>query len=125
MIATDFRKKIRPNTMTTDEQGGIVLTRENDVERAGYRSAADQIFELTRAGKRLQEARQEQYAKPSGMIPRHYGEIDQTVAKEKTDAIGETVATRAKERADKAAEEQAAKEAAKAEKPAPEGGGVT
>lgn len=115
--------------MTTDEQGGILLTRENEVERAGYRSAADQIYELTRAGKRLQEARQEQYAKPSGILPRHYGEIDTTVAKEKTEVIRETIRERKakewEEQQTKEAEKNQAEEPAKAEKPTPEEGGVT
>jgi len=130
MEKTDYRRKLRGNTMTTSEYGGVVLGRENDVVRSGYRSAQDQIYELMRSGQRLQQAREERYAQPTGLSPRHYGEIDVTVAVEK-------VAYLKRQGEEKAAEKQAAKEAkaaeeaAKAEttketpKPAAEGGGVT
>lgn len=120
-------------TLTSDPFDGIVLDRENNVKRSGYRSAVDQIAELNRAGMRLMAAREEQYSKPTGLMPRLYGEIDKTVAQEKVDGIKAQVKQRYQDRARKLEEEQAAKAAEEkaAEKPAkptgtpPEEGGVT
>lgn len=112
------------NTVTSDPFNGIILDRTNEVKRSGYRSANDQIMELTRSGMRLQMAREEQYAKPTGLVPRHYGEIDPVVGGEKTEAIKDGL----RERRAKAWEEnqvKKAEEAAEAEETTPEGGGVT
>lgn len=113
------------NVLTSDPYDGIVLDRTNEVKRAGYRSAQDQIMELTRAGQRLQAAREEKYSVPTGINPRHYGEIDQTVADDKTNALKESINEKRKKAAEEAAERKAAEEAANQVQTPPEGGGVT
>jgi len=117
--------KLMGATLTSDPFEGISLDRENEVKRVGYRSASDQIMELTRAGQRLVTAREEQYSKPTGLLPRHYGEIDPVVGKEKTESIRETLRERKAKQLEESQQTKAAEPAAKAEKPAPEGGGVT
>lgn len=136
MISTDFRLKLRGNTapIEPDEKkrvpDGIVLDRENDVVRHGYRSAVDQINELTRAGINLALSREDRYAVPTGINARHYGEVDMTIAREKLAAL-QTAAQERTQAAQKAAEEKAAQKKAeteaapKAAPTTPQAGGVT
>lgn len=113
--------------LTSDPFDGICLDRTNIVKRAGYRSTLDQIEELTRAGERLQIAREEKYAKPTGLMPRQYGEIDQTVTDEKNKEMAQNfiIEVQAKKNAEAEQKQKAAEDAAKAEKPTSEEGGVT
>lgn len=113
------------NTVTSDPFNGIILDRTNEVKRAGYRSANDQIAELMRSGTRLQEAREERYAKPTGLAPRHYGEIDPVVADEKIEAIKDDIRDRKTKAWEETQAKKAAEEAASKVETPPEGGGVT
>ena len=106
MEKTDRRKNLIGATFTSDQFEGIVLGRENEVVRHGYRSAADQINELTRSGMQLQMSREDRYAQPTGINVRMYGEVDKTIAEEKMAALKINV----QERKKKAAEEQAAEQ---------------
>ncbi|WNK15078.1 MAG: hypothetical protein [Microvirus sp.] len=105
----NWQKDLRGCLMTVDETGGLVLGRENIVKRAGYRSTQDQIYELMRSGQRLQTAREEAYNKPTGILPRLYGEIDRTVASEKLESTKQQILSRKAERVE-AAEKKAAEE---------------
>lgn len=112
MLKDDWRRTVRGYTMTTDPQNGVILDQEDNVQRAGYRSTADMIYELTRSGAQLQMAREEKYIQPTGLTPRHYGEIDVTVAIEKTIDIRNKLTERAeKAKKDEEERQKAAKEA--------------
>lgn len=125
MLKEDWRRTLRGNTLTTDQNHGIVLGRENIVKRAGYRSAQDQIMELMNAGQRLQTAREEKYSKPTGLVPRHYGEIDIVVGTEKEEAIKEDIKTKWAEKQAQEQQKQQANNPTPETPSASEGGGVT
>lgn len=128
-MAVDFRQKLRGAAMKTPygNTEGIILDTQDKVKRTGYRSTQDQIRELMRAGVRTQAYREEQYATPTGINARLYGELDPVVGSEKLLDYQERI--KAKLQAKKKAEEEeqiaAQEEAKKAKETPPSEGGVT
>jgi len=114
MNINEIRKNLAPYSATLG--AALVLGRENDVIRVGYRSAQDQVEEFTRAGIRYQVNKELAYPEPKAVSSRHYGEIDMTVQREKLADFKERVRAEATRRDEqrKAFEKGKAEEAEKA-----------
>lgn len=111
------------NSLERPDIEPLILDREDNVERTGYRTIAQSIQELMNAGRNLRAYREENYPIVEGQPGRHYGPLDRVDADRKI-AQGRRVADSLEQRAENA-QKAAAQQAAEAAKTPPSSGKVS